>query len=141
MGLEINDWVEYDVAKLLNNKLYGDNKYAAEDLEVTFDNYLGVTKYKEGDFIDDGDNIHGKYYYAPLYGEVIQWFFEKNDAIIELRPAFTMALEDRTAFYPRVWKINHDECKLNLLWEDNDYMYSFKLAIKTILEKILENGK
>ena len=40
------DVVNYNIAKLLGNKLYGDDKYAAEDLEVTWDNYLTVAEYK-----------------------------------------------------------------------------------------------
>ena len=34
------DVVNYNIAKLLGNKLYGDDKYAAEDLEVTWGDFL-----------------------------------------------------------------------------------------------------
>ncbi len=66
--------IDFDLAKILNNRVYADchdDKYAAEDVKVTWDNYLGVKKYKRGEYIEDGDYMHGKYYYAPTYAEVI----------------------------------------------------------------------
>ena len=73
--------INFDLAKILNNRVYADiydDKYAAEDVETTFDNYLGVRKYKEGEYIGEGEYIHGKYYYAPTYAEVIDWLFNKG---------------------------------------------------------------
>lgn len=69
--------VEYELAKILNNTLYGDDKYAAENVEVTWDNYLGTQEYEEGELIEDGDNIHGKYYMA-LYMQMLLTIYSAN---------------------------------------------------------------
>ena len=65
--INLTELIEYDLAKLLDNKIWSNEKYAAEDLEVTWDNYLTTKKYKEGELItvEYGDDIHGKVYYAP----------------------------------------------------------------------------
>ena len=76
------DVVNYNIAKLLDNKLYGDDKYAAEDLEVTWDSCLTVAEYKEGELIEEGDNVHGKYYLAPIYADVIDWLFNEKNVVI-----------------------------------------------------------
>ena len=131
------DVVNYNIAKLLGNKLYGDDKYAAEDLEVTWDNYLTVAKYKEGELIEDGDNVHGKYYLAPIYADVIDWLFNEKNVVIKFDPVFTFSTKNHMAYYIEAYKKNEDESKLDLIFEDKLMMYSFELAIETILKKVL----
>lgn len=43
--INLTELVDYDLAKLLDNKIWSDEKYAAEDLEVTWDNYLTIAYY------------------------------------------------------------------------------------------------
>ena len=131
--------VEYELAKLLNNTLYGDDKYAAENVEVTWDNYLGTQVYEEGELIEKGDNIHGKYYMAPLYADVIDWLFNQH-IVVEFIPAFTYALASRVAYYYKVYRINDETAKLDLLFEEDMEMSSLKLAVKDIVKKLLEEN-
>ena len=103
----LSNCVDFELAKLLNNTLYGEEKYAAYDLKVTWDNFLTVGNYKKGELIVDGDNIHGDYYMAPIYADVIDWLLSKH-IVIEFIPAFTYALADRVAYYYKVYKINDE---------------------------------
>ena len=41
------------------------------------------------------------------------------------------------AYYIEAYKKNEDESKLDLIFEDKLMMYSFELAIETILKKVL----
>ena len=131
------DVVNYNIAKLLDNKLYGDDKYAAEDLEVTWDSCLTVAEYKEGELIEEGDNVHGKYYLAPIYADVIDWLFDEKNVVIKFDPVFTFSTKNHMAYYVEAYKKNEDESKLDLIFEDKLMMYSFELAIETILKKVL----
>lgn len=131
--------INFDLAKLLDNRIYADiydDKYAAEDVEVTWDNYLGVGKYKEGDFIDDGDDVHGKYYYAPTYAEVIDWLFNRK-IVIEFKPCFTFALKDNIAYYYDVFRVSKENGGMELLFKSDYEMSSFELAMKDIVEKLI----
>lgn len=132
--------IDFKLAKLLNNRVYADftdYKYAAGDVEVTFDGYLGVTKYNEGELIEYDDNIHGRYYFAPSYAEVIDWLFEKG-IVIELNPCFTFALNSNVAYFYKVYKINVDNASLDLLFDDQEWFSSFELAMYNIVKKIME---
>lgn len=131
--------VEYELAKILNNTLYGDDKYAAENVEVTWDNYLGTQEYEEGELIEDGDNIHGKYYMAPLYADVIDYLFSKH-IVVEFIPAFTYALYDHVAYYYKVYKINDENARLVTIFEENQEMASLKLAIKIIVKRLIDEN-
>lgn len=138
--MNLCDRIDFDLAKLLNNRVYADfydDKYAAEDVECTFDNYLGVVKYKEGDFIEEGDYVHGKYYYAPTYAEVIDWLFNRG-IIIEFMPAYTFALKDRIGYAFKVYKIGVDDKLLSVIFEQIDIMSSFQLAMKDIVKKLID---
>ena len=131
--------IDFDLAKLLNNRIYADiydDKYATEDVTVTFDNYLGVQNYKEGEFIDDGDYVHGKYYYAPTYAEVIDWLFNKG-IVIEFMPAYTFSLLDRIAYFYIVYKKDDENSKMSIIFQDLEWMSSFELAMKNIVEKLI----
>mgnify|MGYP007101857440 CR=1 FL=1 len=139
--MNLCDTIDYKLAKILNNRVFADtygSKYAAEYVEVTYDNYLGVGKYKEGDFIEDGDYVHGKYYYAPTYAEVIDWLVN-NEIYIEFMPAFTYSLNEHIAYYFFVYKKNEDEGKLNVIFEQLKEMSSFGLAMKDIVEKLIND--
>ena len=136
----LNQKIDFDLAKILNNRIFADvynDKYAAEDVKTTFENYLTVIDYKEGEYIEEGDYIHGNYYYAPTYAEVIDWLFDKG-IVIEFLPAFTFALKDNVAYYYSVYQINKDEGKLHTLLYENMEMSSFKLAMKTIIEFLIK---
>lgn len=130
--------IDFNLAKLLNNRIYADiydDKYAAEDVTVTFDNYLGTEHYKEGEFIEDGEYVHGRYYYAPTYAEVIDWLFDKG-IVIEFNPAFTFALNEHIAYYYSVYLKKEDG--LFILFTTKLEMSSFKLAMKDIIENLEE---
>ncbi len=131
--------IDFDLAKILNNRVYADchdDKYAAEDVKVTWDNYLGVKKYKRGEYIEDGDYMHGKYYYAPTYAEVIDQLFNRG-IVIEFMPAYTFALNEHIAYYYKVYKIRDDQGKLDCLFEENLMMSSFELAMRDIVKKLI----
>lgn len=136
------DIVDFELAKILDNRIVPveiDNKYAAEDLECTMDNYLGTRKYKEGELIDySEDYIHGKYYYAPTYAEVIDWLFCFHCVVIELIPACTFALEEFVAYYFNVYRVNKDTGKLEKIFSQDNEMSSFELAIKDITKEIIK---
>ena len=131
--------VDFYLAEILNNRVYSDiydAKYAAEDVEVTWDNCLGVRKYKSGEFIDDGDDVHGKYYYAPTYAEVIDWLYSKG-IVIEFIPAYTFSLLDRIAYFYIVYKKDDENSKMSIIFQDLEWMSSFELAMKNIVEKLI----
>lgn len=133
--------INFELAKILNNRVFSDftdDKYAATDVEVTWDNYLGVGKYIEGDLIDDGDNIHGKYYYAPTYAEVIDWLFNRK-IVIEFKPCFTFALKDNIAYYYDVFRVSKENGGMESLFKSDYEMSSFELAMHDIVEKLIED--
>lgn len=136
---EYSNIVSYEIAKALDNCFYADDKYAGEgNVIVTWDNYLTEAEFKEGELINDGDNFHGKYYYAPYYSEVIDYLRDKYDIVIELIPVFTYALITNVGYYYKVFKIDKDEGKLTLLFEDNEWFSSFELAMNTIIKDLIE---
>lgn len=138
--INLTELVDYDLAKLLDNKIWSDEKYAAEDLEVTWDNYLTVGKYKEGELITDGDNVHGKVYFAPTYAEIISYLDEHYGIVIDFQPVFTFSTNDHIAYFYKVYRKNDNEGRLDLLLEDKEWMSSFKLAMKTIISELLERN-
>lgn len=140
--LHLSETIDFVLAKLLNNRIYADmrdDRYAAEDVTVTWDNYSGSKKYKEGEYIDSGDYIHGKNYFAPTYAEVIDWLFDKG-IIIEFTPCVSQALEGNIAYYYQVWKMTDDKeaAKVILKTEDITTICSFKNAMKEIVTKLIE---
>ena len=134
----LNQKIDFDLAKILNNRIFADiynDKYAAEDVKTTFENYLTVINYKEGEYIEEGDYIHGNYYYAPTYAEVIDWLFDKG-IVIEFIPAFTFALREHIVYYFSVYKICDDG--LDTIFKQVMEMSSFELAMKTIVEFLIK---
>lgn len=141
--LHLSKTINFELAKLLDNRIYADmcdDRYAAEDVIVTWDNYLGSKKYKEGEYIADGDyTIHGKNYFAPTYAEVIDWLFDKG-FIIEFTPCVSHTLEGNIAYYYQVWKITDDKgaVKVILRTEDITLIKSFQLTMKEIVTKLID---
>ena len=93
--INLTELIEYDLAKLLNNKIWSDKKYAyaAEDLEVTWGDFLTTKKYKEGELItvEYGDDVHGKVYYALTYAELIKFLDKCYGIVIDFQPTFTFS--------------------------------------------------
>ena len=136
--MKLSERINFDLAKLLNNRLYTDltdDKYADGKVVVTWDNYLGSKEYQDGEYIDDGEYFHGNYFYAPTYGEVIDWLFDKG-IIIDFDPCFTYSIIDRIAYYYKVYKIKED--KLIEIFNDVSWISSFKLAMYDIVKKLIE---
>ena len=136
----LNQKIDFELAKILNNRIFADiynDKYAAEDIKVTYDNYLCIRNYKEGEFIEDGDyDIYGKYYYAPTYAEIIDWLFNKG-IVIEFIPCYTFALSDRIGYCFKVYKIGVDDKLLGVIFEQLNEFSSFQLAMKDIVTKLI----
>lgn len=40
--INLTEFADYDLAKLIDNKIWSNEKYAAEDLEVTWNDYLTI---------------------------------------------------------------------------------------------------
>lgn len=138
--INLTEFVDYDLAKLLNNYVWGEDKYAAEDLEVTWDNYLGVGKVEEGHLLPNDANYNGKTYYAPLYAEVIATLERNQGIYIDFIPCFTFSTDDHIAYYYKVYKKNDDEGRLDLLIEEKEWMSSFTLAVKTIVSELINRN-
>lgn len=141
----LTQMVPYDFAKLLNNRVYPYASdycyYAAGHVTVTWDNHLGTKEYEEGDFIDDGDNIHGDKVIIPSYADVLDWLWIEHHIVVELKPAFTFALEDRVAYYVKAYHVDEKETgTLIPVFENNLEMYSFELAIYEITKKLIEQN-
>lgn len=135
-----NDIVTFETAKLLDNILVSEDKYAAEDLETTMDNYLGCKTWKEGDLIDYGeDNIHGKFYYAPTYASVIDWLLLQN-IFIEFIPCFTFATKGHIAYYWKIWFKNEENGKIELIHKELNWMATFHMAIFEIIRMLKEKN-
>lgn len=135
----LTNTINFSLAETLDNMVFGNSgdKYAAEALECTFDNFLGTTHYSYRELIPCDGNAHGKTYFAPSYAEVIDWLFEKGIVIL-FDPAFTVATNSKIAFYYTVYKLDKENCRLTKLFEDNLYMSSFPLAMKDIVSKLIK---
>lgn len=138
--IHLTKLVDYDLAKLIDNKIWSNEKYAAEELEVTWGDYLTVRKYKEGELItvEYGDDVHGKVYFAPTYAELIRFLDEYYGIVIDFQPAFTFSTNDHIAYFYKVYRKNDKEGRLDLLLEEKEWMSSFKLAMKAIVSELLK---
>lgn len=139
--INLTKLVDYDLAKIIDNIIWSNEKYAAEELEVTWGgDYLTVRKYKEGELITAGygDDIHGKVYFAPTYAELIRFLDEYYGIVIDFQPVFTFSTNDHIAYFYKVYRKNDKEGRLDLLLEEKEWMSSFKLAMKTIISELLE---
>ena len=140
--INLTELIEYDLAKLLNNKIWSDKKhaYAAEDLEVTWDNYLTVGKYKEGELItvEYGDDVRGKVYYALTYAELIKFLDEYYGIVIYFQPAFAFSIKGHIAYFYEVYRKNDKERRLDLLFEEKEWMSSLEFAMEAIVSELLK---
>ena len=140
--INLTKLIEYDLAKLLNNKIWSDKKYAyaAEDLEVTWGDFLTTKKYKEGELItiEYGDDVHGKVYYALTYAELIKFLDKCYGIVIDFQPAFTFSTKDHIAYFYKVYRKNDKERRLDLLFEEKEWMSSFDFAMEAIVSELLK---
>ena len=135
--INLTELIEYDLAKLLNNKIWSDKKYAyaAEDLEVTWGDFLTTKKYKEGELItvEYGDDVRGKVYYALTYAELIKFLDKCYGIVIDFQPAFTFSTKDHIAYFYKVYRKNDKERRLDLLFEEKRWMSSLEFAMEAIV--------
>lgn len=140
--INLTELVDYDLAKLLNNKIWNDKKYAyaAEDLEVTWGDFLTTKKYKEGELItvEHGDDVRGKVYYALTYAELIKLLDKCYGIVIDFQPAFTFSTKDHIAYFYKVYRKNDKERRLDLLFEEKEWMSSFEFAMEAIVSELLK---
>ena len=142
--INLTELVDYDLAKLLNNKIWNDKKYAyaAEDLEVTWGDFLTTKKYKEGELItvEHGDDVRGKVYYALTYAELIKLLDKCYGIVIDFQPAFTFSTKDHIAYFYKVYRKNDKERRLDLLFEEKEWMSSFEFAMEAIVSELLKRN-
>ena len=140
--INLTELIEYDLAKLLNNKIWSDKKYAyaAEDVEVTWGDFLTTKKYKEGELItvEYGDDVRGKVYYALTYAELIKLLDKCYGIVIDFQPAFTFSTKDHIAYFYKVYRKNDKEGRLDLLFEEKEWMSSFDFAMEAIVSELLK---
>ena len=142
--IKLTELIEYDLAKLLNNKIWSDKKYAyaAEDLEVTWGDFLTTKKYKEGELItvEYGDDVHGKVYYALTYAELIKLLDKCYGIVIDFQPSFTFSTKDHIAYFYKVYRKNDKERRLDLLFEEKEWMSSFEFSMEAIVSELLKRN-
>ena len=142
--INLTELIEYDLAKLLNNKIWSDKKYAyaAEDLEVTWGDFLTTKKYKEGELItvEHGDDVRGKVYYALTYAELIKLLDKCYGIVIDFQPAFTFSTKDHIAYFYKVYRKNDKERRLDLLFEEKEWMSSFEFSMEAIVSELLKRN-
>ena len=142
--INLTELIEYDLAKLLDNKIWSDKKYAyaAEDLEVTWGDFLTTKKYKEGELItvEYGDDVRGKVYYALTYAELIKFLDKCYGIVIDFQPAFTFSTKDHIAYFYEVYRKNDKERRLDLLFEEKRWMSSLEFAMEAIVSELLKRN-
>lgn len=140
--INLIEFADYDLAKLLNNKIWSDKKYAyaAEDVEVSWGDFLTIRKYKEGEIITDGDNVRGKVYYALTYAELIKLLDKCYGIVIDFQPAFTFSTKGHIAYFYKVYRKNDKERRLDLLFEEKEWLPSFEFAMEAIISELLKRN-
>ena len=142
--INLTELIEYDLAKLLNNKIWSDKKYAyaAEDVEVSWGDFLTIRKYKEGELItvEYGDDVRGKVYYALTYAELIKFLDKCYGIVIDFQPAFTLSTKDHIAYFYKVYRKNDKERRLDLLFEEKEWLSSFEFAMEAIVSELLKRN-
>ena len=142
--INLTELIEYNLAKLLNNKIWSDKKYAyaAEDVEVSWGDFLTTKKYKEGELItvEYGDDVHGKVYYALTYAELIKFLDKCYGIVIDFQPAFTFSTKDHIAYLYEVYSKNDKESRLDLLFEEKEWLSSFEFAMEAIVSELLKRN-
>lgn len=142
--INLTELINYNLAKLLNNKIWSDKKYAyaAEDVEVTWGDFLTTKKYKEGELItvEHGDDVRGKVYYALTYAEIIKFLDKCYGIVIDFQPAFTFSTKDHIAYFYKVYRKNDKERRLDLLFEEKEWMSSFEFSMEAIVSELLKRN-
>ena len=142
--INLTELIEYDLAKLLNNKIWSDKKYAyaAEDVEVSWGDFLTTKKYKEGELItiEYGDDVHGKVYYTLTYAELIKFLDKCYGIVIDFQPAFTFSTKGHIAYFYKVYRKNDKERRLDLLFEEKEWLSSFEFAMEAIVSELLKRN-
>lgn len=136
-----NDFINFKTAEILDNVLYGDDEYvyAAEDLETTNDNFIGSQKHKAGElFCKTCEYVHGKSYYAPTYAEVLDYLAEQFDIYVEFTPWHTFALKDHVAYTYRVFIVNEETAKMDMVFKSDEWLASMGLCIQEIVDKLFK---
>lgn len=142
--INLTELVDYDLAKLLNNKIWSNKKYAyaAEDLEVSWGDFLTIRKHKEGELItvEYGDDVHGKVYYALTYAELIKFLDKCYGIVIDFQPAFTFSTKGHIAYFYKVYRKNDKERRLDLLFEEKKWLSSFEFSMEAIVSELLKRN-
>lgn len=136
----LSDFINFETAEILNNAVFGDDEevYAAEDVETTNDNFLGVERHKKGErFSSTCENVHGKVYFAPTFAEVLDYLANMHKVYVEFTPWFTFALKDKIAYTYKVFKINEETAKLEKIFESDEWIASMGLCIQEIVKRIV----
>lgn len=131
--------VDFDLAVLLDDRVEPEDysRYAITECTNVYGDT--VEHFMTGDLITGGIGyIYGKDVYAPTYAEVIDWLHD-NGFIIELNPAFTFSTIDHIAYYFNLYEINNDKVRLDLIYNDPNWMGSFEDCIKDIVKWLIQN--
>ena len=138
--MKLFEKIDFELAEFLNNRLPSDiyeDKYANGQVLVTWENYLGTKEYQDKEYIVDGEYVHGNFYWAPTYAEVLDWLYDKG-IIVEFIPGYTFALTDRIAYCYKVYrKLPEEGGRLPIIFEQLGEMSSFELAMKDIVKKLI----
>lgn len=131
--------VDFDLAVLLDDRIEPKDysRYAVTECTKI---HGDIPEYfKSGNLITgDIDYIYGEDVYAPTYAEVIDWLCD-NAFIVELNPVFTFSTKDHLAYYFNLYEINNDEARLDLIYNDPNWMGSFENCIKDIVKWLIQN--
>lgn len=138
--MKLSDKVEFELAKILDDrvepKLTG-TRYAVTECAATCGD--GTELYRPKDIIPEYiECIYGDSILCPTYAEVIDWLLE-NGFVIEFIPSHTFALKEHVAYYFKVWEIDDETAKSNLIYSDEKEMGSLQSNVKDIVKFLIEN--
>lgn len=85
------------------------------------------------------DIVYGETVYAPTYAEVIDWLHDKG-FVVELDPVFIFSTKDHLAYFFNLYEIDNDvEGRLDLIYNDPNWMGSLEHCIKDIVKWLIQN--
>lgn len=128
----------------------GDYYYAVTDIEISYDNYLGVGKVAKGDtfFVISGENYHGQYIPAYTYADVFDWLVERGQSIEVFLDGYYTKDSGELELHSWGYRLWHFYRHLNESGEDNpcwdDRLFeegeigSWKDAANSAIEKAIE---
>ena len=138
--MKLSDIIDFELATILDNRVVPnltEIRYAVTECIAIFGD--GHERYNPGSIIPEYvENIYGECVYAPTYAEVIDWLFE-NGFVIEFMPSYTFALKEHAACYFKVWEIDDEGAKLNLIYSDEMEMGSLESNVKDIVRFVIGN--